>query len=236
MRIRSNTPKRVPSLWTKPLSRRPNASARKTKGRLPKRPPPPVRLVYGVPEVSATSVASTLAAMPEGSLVIVSAANAKHFKPVPKDGHTYLVQDPDRLWVHHMVRPDGKHVVLDKKQPNACPGYSGKVAVRIKDLTGKAKKKPPRYSTLLTVGTPIEREPNDPPVIRLIGIERVMSIVGFAKSFIYAQPDFPEPVRWGQSRRSAVRWVESEILAWCEKHMARRSTAASNASSLNASI
>ena len=52
-----------------------------------------------------------------------------------------------------------------------------------------------------------------------------MSIIGFAKSFIYAQPDFPEAVRWGHSRRSAVRWVESEILAWCEKHMARRSTA-----------
>lgn len=192
---------------------------------MPKRPPPPVRLTYSVPEVSASSVASTLAAIPKSSLVIVSAANAKHFKPVPKDGHTYVVQDPDRLWVHHMVCPDGKHVVLDKKQSQACPGYSGKVAVRKKDLTGQAKKKTPRYSTLLTVGAPIEREPDDPPVIRLIGIERVMSIVGFAKSFIYAQPDFPEAVRWGQSRRSAVRWVESEVLAWCQKHMARRSTA-----------
>lgn len=211
---------------------RKKAGPRWTKVPMPKRPPPPVRLVYSVPEVGASSVARTLAAIPKSSLVIVSAANAKHFKPVPKDGHTYVVQDPERLWVHRMVKPDGQHIVLDKKQLHACPGYSGKVTVRTKDLTGKAKKKAPRYSTLLTVGTPIEREPNDPPVIRLIGIERVMSIVGFAKSFIYSQPDFPEAVRWGQSRRSAVRWVESEILAWCEKHMARRSTAMHNQNSI----
>ena len=75
------------------------------------------------------------------------------------------------------------------------------------------------------MGIPIEREPEDPPAIRLIGIERVMAIVGFQKSFIYAQPDFPEAVRLGTSRRSAVRWVEAEVLAWCYRLMARRSTA-----------
>lgn len=186
---------------------------------------PRVGNVYGVPKVCATTVVGTLAAMPKNSLVIISAAYAKHFKPAPKDGNSYIVQDPARPWVHHWTRPDGTHIVLDKKQSHACPGYSGKVSVHVKDLTGKAKKKAPRYSTLLTVGIPIEREPDDPPAIRLIGIERVMAIVGFQKSFIYAQPDFPEAVRLGSSRRSAVRWVEAEILAWCEKLMARRSTA-----------
>ena len=193
---------------------------------------PHVGNVYGVPGVGASSVASTLAAMPKGSLVFVSADYAKHFKPVPKDGHTYLVQDPERLWVHHMLQPDGTHIVLDKKkQPLRCPGFSGKVSVHVKDMTGKAKKKAPRYSTLLTVGVPIEREPEDPPAIRLIGIERVMAITGFQKSFIYAQPDFPEPVRLGPSRRSAVRWVEAEVLAWCEKLISHRSTAAKRATS-----
>nr|WP_282598179.1 AlpA family phage regulatory protein [Acidovorax sp. JG5] len=86
---------------------------------------------------------------------------------------------------------------------------------------------------MLTVGVPIEREPEDPPAIRLIGIERVMAIVGFQKSFIYAQPDFPEPVRLGPSRRSAVRWVEAEVLAWCEKLISRRSTAAKRVPSLS---
>jgi predicted DNA-binding transcriptional regulator AlpA len=174
----------------------------------------------------AARLKSILSAQPKPCMVLVSAAYAKQFKPAPKDGHTYVVQDPDRLWVHHMLRADGKHVILDKKQPPHCPGYSGKVSVHVKDLSGKAKKKAPRYSTLLTVGVPIERESNDPPAIRLIGIERVIAIVGFQKSFIYSQPDFPEAVRWGQSRRSAVRWVESEVLTWCEKHMARRSTTA----------
>lgn len=174
----------------------------------------------------AARLKSILSAQPKPCLVMVSAAYAKHFKPAPKDGNTYIVQDTTRPWVHHWTRCDGTHIVLDKKQSQACPGFSGKVSVHVKDRSGKAKKKAPRYSTLLTVGVPIERESNDPPAIRLIGIERVIAIVGFQKSFIYSQPDFPEAVRWGQSRRSAVRWVESEILTWCEKHMARRSTVA----------
>lgn len=173
----------------------------------------------------ADSLKALLRALPQHCTVLVGASHAKQFKPAPKDGHAYIVQDATRPWVHHWSRRDGTHVVLDKKQSQACPGFSGKVSVHVKDLSGKTKKKAPRYSTLLTVGVPIERESDDPPAIRLIGIERVMSIIGFAKSFIYAQPDFPEAVRWGHSRRSAVRWVESEILAWCEKHMARRSTA-----------
>uniref|UniRef100_UPI0030F5D632 helix-turn-helix transcriptional regulator n=1 Tax=uncultured Acidovorax sp. TaxID=158751 RepID=UPI0030F5D632 len=174
-----------------------------------------------------------LRALRQPCTVLVSASHASFFKPAPRDAHAYIVQDPARPWVHHWTRRDGTHVVLDKKQSQRCPGFSGKVAVHIKDLTGKAKKKAPRYSTLLTVGVPIEREPEDPPAIRLIGIERVMAIVGFQKSFIYAQPDFPEPVRLGPSRRSAVRWVEAEVLAWCEKLISRRSTAAKRVPSLS---
>ena len=175
--------------------------------------------------------------MPKGSLVFVGADYAKHFKPVPRDGHTYVVQVPNRLWVHHMVQPDGKHVILDKKQPPTCPGFSGKVEVRTKYLNGAPKKKAPRHSTKLTIGVPVERASDDPPVIQLIDIERVMSIVGFAKSFIYAQPDFPEPVRLGSSRRAAVRWVASEVELWVQKLMAKRSTAAAtNANSAKTSI
>ena len=193
---------------------------------------PHVGNVYGVPGVGASSVASTLAAMPKGSLVFVSADYAKHFKPAPKDGHTYVVQDPNRLWVHHMVQPDGKHVILDKKQPPTCPGFSGKVEVRTKYLTSARKKKAPRHSTKLTIGVPVERASEDPPVIQLIDIERVMSIVGFAKSFIYSQPDFPEPVRLGSSRRAAVRWVASEVELWVQKLMAKRSTATNKQTSI----
>ena len=172
-----------------------------------------------------------LRALRQPCTVLVSASQASHFKPAPKDWHAYIVQDPMRPWVHHWMRHDGTYVVLDKKQPQRCPGFSGKVSVHVKDLTGKPRKKAPRYSTLLTVGTPIEREPEDSPALRLIGIERVMAIVGFQKSFIYAQPDFPEAVRLGSSRRSAVRWIESEVLAWCEKLISRRSTAAKRAPS-----
>ena len=163
--------------------------------------------------------------MPKGSLIIVSAAYAKHFKPAPKDGHTYMVQDPMRPWVHHMTKPDGTYVVLDK----TCP----RIAVekkRTKYLNGKPKKKAPRHAAKLTVGVTLERQPEEPPVIRLIGIDRVMEIVGFKKSFIYEQPDFPEPIRLTSSRRGAVRWVSSEVELWVQKLMAKRSTAAAIAS------
>lgn len=175
---------------------------------------------------------AALRAQPTPCTVIVSADYAEHFKPVPKDGHTYVVQDPSRSGVYHMVQPDGKHVILDKKQPPTCPGFSGKVEVRTKYLTGARKKKAPRHSTKLTIGVPVERASEDPPVIQLIDIERVMSIVGFAKSFIYSQPDFPEPVRLGSSRRAAVRWVASEVELWVQKLMAKRSTATNKQTSI----
>ena len=62
--------------------------------------------------------------------------------------------------------------------------------------------------------------------MRLITLARVTEIIGFKKSFVYEQPDFPEPIRLGSSRRAAVRWVEAEVVAWAAKLMARRSTAA----------
>jgi predicted DNA-binding transcriptional regulator AlpA len=232
MDMNSDSPKKASTRWAKALMRRPKDSMRRTKVPMPKRPCSPDYLIYSVPKVSATSIASTLTAMPKDSLIFVSAAFAKHFKPAPKDGHTYVVQDPGRLWVHHTTQPSGKHVLMDKKQPPHCPGYSGKVEVRTKYLNGAPKKKAPRHSTKLTVGVPVERASDDPPVIQLIDIERVMLIVGFAKSFIYAQPDFPEPVRLGSSRRAAVRWVASEVELWVQKLMAKRSTATNKQTSI----
>ena len=154
--------------------------------------------------------------------VLVSSEFSSLFKPVPKDGRTYIVQDGLKPSIHHLVRPDGSHDVLDKKSAQSCPGYSGKVSVHIKDLSGKAKKKSPRYSTRLTLGTPVEQEPDTPPAIQLIGLERVIEMVGFQKSFIYAQPDFPPPIRLGSSRRAAVRWCRQEVEFWVRKQMAKR--------------
>ena len=156
--------------------------------------------------------------------VLVSSELSSFFKPVPKDGRTYIVQDGLKPSIHHLVRPDGSHDVLDKKPTQSCPGYSGKVSVHVKDLSGKAKKKSPRYSTRLTLGTPIEREPDTPPAIQLIGLDRVIEMVGFQRSFIYSQPDFPPPIRLGSSGRAAVRWVAHEVEFWVRKHMAKRGT------------
>ncbi len=154
--------------------------------------------------------------------VWVTLPYSKYFKPVPKDGHTYVVQDTERPSVYHCIKPNGAYIVLDNKQPKNGPGCVGKIKVSVKDLTGKVKKKAPRYSTKLTLGTSIEREPDTPPTIQLIGLERVIKTVGFKKSFIYSQPDFPSPIRLGSSRRAAVRWVAHEVEAWVQKQMAKR--------------
>lgn len=158
--------------------------------------------------------------------VLVSSEFSSFFKPVPKDGRTYIVQDGLKPSVHHLVLPDGSHAVLDGKSVPACPGFSGKVSVHVKDLSGKAKKKSPRYSTRLTLGTPVEQAPDTPPAIQLIGLERVIEMVGFQKSFIYSQPDFPRPIRLGSTRRAAARWVAHEVECWVRKQMAKRGTTA----------
>lgn len=163
-----------------------------------------------------------LRTLPEPRTVWVTLPYAKYFKPVPKDGHTYVVQDSERQSVYHCIKPNGAHIVLDKKQPQSGPGFVGKIKVSVKDLSGKVKKKAPRYSTKLTLGAPIEPQPDTPLTIQLIGLKRVIETVGFQKSFIYSQPDFPPPIRLGSSRRAAVRWVAHEVEAWVQKQMAKR--------------
>jgi len=173
-------------------------------------------------KLSSAALRDVVARFDAPCTVLVSSEFSSLFKPVPKDGRTYIVQDGLKPSIHHLVRPDGSHDVLDKKSAQSCPGYSGKVSVHIKDLSGKAKKKSPRYSTRLTLGTPVEQEPDTPPAIQLIGLERVIEMVGFQKSFIYAQPDFPPPIRLGSSRRAAVRWCRQEVEFWVRKQMAKR--------------
>jgi len=165
-------------------------------------------------------------AAPEKCMVLVTAENAHHFKTVPQDGRTYFVQDPRRPWVYHVTYPSGESIRMDdrKPPPNWCITTSAlrNDEKRIQRHKRHAKKGASRTADKLSVGLTIQRQTDDPPVVCLIDINRVMRICGFKKSFIYEQLDFPTPVRFGTSRRSSVRWVESEIIFWVNELTSKR--------------
>jgi predicted DNA-binding transcriptional regulator AlpA len=159
-----------------------------------------------------------LRATTEKCTVIVSAAYARQFRPVPKDGNCYIVQDPNRLSVYHWIRADGAHIVLDPKKCGV------QVEVRVKRHDAKPPAQSSRNAEKLAQRAFLQRPPATPPAICLIDINRVMLITGFKKSFIYARADFPAPVSLGSSRRAASRWIESEVIAWVHSLVLQRTT------------
>lgn len=164
-------------------------------------------------------------AAPENCMVVVSPEYAQYFKSVPKDGRTYVIADPIRKQVLHWTYPDGTYARVEKpKYPTTIPELL--LTIREKRVKGqpRRKKKRSRVADEFGAETCVQRQSDDPPSICLIDIKRVMRISGFKKSFIYEQLDFPAPIRLGTSQRSAVRWVEAEIVQWVKNKVAARVT------------
>lgn len=157
-------------------------------------------------------------------MVLVGKEHAPHFKAVPKDGNTYIVQDPLHPGVHHMTRADGSYVRLDGKYvaANADAPTTVRVDVHIKGCARKVAKKAHRLASQISANVAMRRQLDTPPEISLIDIHRVMRISGFGRSFIHAHPSFPAPVRLGTSRRAASRWIESEVIRWVNDLAAQR--------------
>ena len=57
---------------------------------------------------------------------------------------------------------------------------------------------------------------------RLLRLETVKEITGLSRSTIYADPNFPRPVKIGER---SVAWVESEISEWIDARIAERTAA-----------
>lgn len=163
-------------------------------------------------------------AAPKNCLVYVTASHAKHFQSLPRDGHTYMVQDPYTASVVHRTKPDGSYSRLDTRNAGNAQKASMLVEVNVKGKPRLSRKKAGRVidSSLLMSATTASAA--DMPAICLIDINRVMRISGFKRSFIYDQPGFPKPVSLGTSRRSASRWIEAEILAWAQDLANKRKT------------
>jgi prophage regulatory protein len=59
-------------------------------------------------------------------------------------------------------------------------------------------------------------------VTKLVRLDAVKSITGRSRSRIYADPEFPRPVKIGPR---AVAWVEDEVRAWVEERIRQRGPA-----------
>lgn len=166
-------------------------------------------------------------ASPKDCMVFVSAEYASHFKTVPKDGRTYIVEDPRRAGIQHWTEASGKYCLLDSNK--RVPGLHAKplrhlTAGRKPQKKPRAKKHQPRVAAdaALVIEAITSDHPEPNPIVCLIDIYRVMRICGFKKSFIYEHPSFPQPIRLGPARRSSARWVESEIIMWVTNLTATR--------------
>lgn len=159
-------------------------------------------------------------AAPKNCQVLVGTDYAHLFKSPPKDGRTYIVEDPERKGVTHWTYPDGSYVCVDLNRNPLTKFFE----IRERRIYGvpHRKKKPARLASDLANGVSVRGDADPIPAMALIDIKRVMRISGFKKSFIYEQPNFPQPVKLGDSRRAPVRWVESEVLAWVQELVAKR--------------
>ncbi|BCO26952.1 hypothetical protein MIZ03_1839 [Rhodoferax lithotrophicus] len=156
--------------------------------------------------------------------VLVGAEYAKHLKPAPQDGRTYVVEDPRRPDVLHFTYPDGSYKRVDGKTSPTVGSISIVIHPKRVFYSDRKNGKRTRLAHKVCAKATVVRQDDAPPELSLIDIHRVKRITGFKKSFIYAQPDFPEPVRLGTSRRSSVRWIEAEILGWVRDLISKRNS------------
>ena len=57
---------------------------------------------------------------------------------------------------------------------------------------------------------------------KLLRLPAVREVTGLSRSTIYADPDFPKPVKIGPR---AVAWVEAEITGWVKQRILQRERA-----------
>ena len=82
----------------------------------------------------------------------------------------------------------------------------------------------------------LQQQKDESPRIRLIPIHVVQEILGVGRTFVIehsANNDLPRPVRFGTSRRAAVRWFEHEIFAYVNALAAQRDQQAFNSQAIS---
>lgn len=165
-----------------------------------------------------------VAATPQKTTVLVTGQYAAQFRSLPNDGRVYIIQDHRRPWVHHVTHANGTYTRIDDK--NTRIHVATQVIRNGKKFTMPSRygPKPKKRQIEEIMATATELSAGALP-IQMIELKRVMQITSFRKSFIYEQMgiDFPMPIRLGNSRRSAVRWLQSEVVSWVQALADKRS-------------
>lgn len=165
------------------------------------------------PRATSAQILTLIAAAPaDVSQVYIPDIYAGHFHRVPKDGRDYFVRDPKNRHVVHWTRADGSFERIDET----------KLALKVEIKSTRFGSPKPRLAGQGRLAKSRVVKPQATPEICLIDLQRVMQICGFRRSFVYERADFPKPIRLGTAQRSAVRWVESEIVAWTRAQVAVR--------------
>lgn len=171
-----------------------------------------------VPRAQAAQIQAAIAATPAATTSVwVMASHAHLFRRVAKDGRQYVVQDPDSRNILHCTSRDGRYERVD----------ASKLTIQVETRRKGAKRKaaPPRLAGRGDLAGVRATKPQATPEISLIDLQRVTLICGFKKSFIYDREDFPKPIRLGTAQRSAVRWIEHEVIEWVRGQVAARDLA-----------
>lgn len=99
----------------------------------------------------AVSLKLAIDAAPTDCTVIVGAKYAAYFKTAPKDGRTYVVEDPNHKHVFHWTYPDGTYERVEKKSLlNKYPQLVRPVAE--KRIQGKPRRKKKRARIASDIG------------------------------------------------------------------------------------
>jgi predicted DNA-binding transcriptional regulator AlpA len=179
-----------------------------------------LRTYTGAKNRSAVLVAVTQA---KPSMIFVGKEYAHLTDALRAPGRTIVTEDPRRNWLSHVNYASGRYTKFDEKNPriqvSACITRNGTKMY----VPQKYAPKPQTRQVEELKSCVSEVDHGTSPV--LISIQKVIQLTGFQRSFLYAQQalgNFPLPIRFGTSRRAASRWVKTEILAWCQEQMDKR--------------
>ena len=165
------------------------------------------------------AINQAISKLDDSAIVYVPHHLASHFQKQRQDQHTYCIRNERRPWLVHVSGPRTQFT-LDEKNPKLQVRQyaNGK---RIEPKYG-SKPKPQQVDKTKS----FLNADQDALAIRLISIKRVEQITGFGKSYIYENGggSFPQRISFGSSKRSASRWIESEVIAWATQMAASRTT------------
>ncbi len=147
---------------------------------------------------------------------------------VRKGNSEYFGVDKINPNVLHQINATGKYeriVVSEKfKITRRVTHYTGQQWVQYQQRQTQSH---PKHHKKKHGARHVAQLGNTPTKKSLISLKKVIDIVGFNKTFIYSRVDlnqFPQPVKLGNSRRAASRWVEEEVMAWVENLISNRTS------------